>query len=428
MRDIALLTGLAAFFGFAFRYPFAATLTWGWLGFMAPNDLVFGIGKTLPLSMIMALQAIGLWAVSKDPKRWPSDLLPRLMILFCAWMTFNSFFAANPDWSWEYWSRTAKTYVFVFMCLFILNSKARIHAMIWIYVISIGFFSAKGGLFTVLKAGAYRVYGPEDTTISDNNQLALAVVMTIPLLAYLWRQTNNKWIRYGIMATFPLQVATVVGSYSRGGVVALAVTLGFFWVKGKNRLRNLVVLAAMFVATLSFMPPEFFDRMNSIQSAGQDTSFLERITSWEVAFFYARDHFPFGAGFYGPQNGEIYHHYFPGVKAFAAHSIYFEILGDQGFPGLALFLLIALVSTNNLRITIRQCKGRPQYKWIFDLATMTQIALIGFYLGGAALSMAYYDAFILLQALTSVLRELSKPQAVEEIEPIPIHSRSPEPA
>ena len=90
----------------------------------------------------------------------------------------------------------------------------------------------------------------------------------------------------------------------------------------------------------TFMPPQFFGRMQTVQSASQDASFTGRVTAWKVAFDYAVDHFPFGAGFYGPQLPGIFNRYFPGEVAHAAHSIYFQVLGEHGFIGLFLYLLL----------------------------------------------------------------------------------------
>ena len=114
--------------------------------------------------------------------------------------------------------------------------------------------------------------------------------------------------------------------------------------------------------------------------------------AWKEATYIAIDHFPFGAGFYAPQRPEIFHSYFPYAIPHAAHSIYFQVLGEHGFVGLALYLAVLVLALRNASIILRQTRNRPELEWAHDLANMMQIALIGYYVGGAALSMAYFDA------------------------------------
>jgi putative inorganic carbon (hco3(-)) transporter len=137
---------------------------------------------------------------------------------------------------------------------------------------------------------------------------------------------------------------------------------------------------------------------------------MASVNAWNVATQVAIDRFPFGAGFAGPEVPYIFNHYLPGEHALAAHSIYFEVLGEHGFIGLALYLLILVLALRNAGIIMRQTRGRPELLWAYDLANMIRVALIGFYTGGAALSMAYFDGFLLLIALLSVLRELTAPE------------------
>ena len=102
--------------------------------------------------------------------------------------------------------------------------------------------------------------------------------------------------------------------------------------------------------------------------------------------------------------------YFPGVESHAAHSIYFQVLGEQGFIGLVLYLLILVLGLLNAGIVMRQTRGRPELLWAYDLANMLRVSLVGFCAGGALLSMAYFDGMFLLIALLSTLREMTAPE------------------
>ena len=75
----------------------------------------------------------------------------------------------------------------------------------------------------------------------------------------------------------------------------------------------------------------------------------------------------------------------------AAHSIYFMVLGEHGFVGLLLFSLLwffVWLSAGRLRI---QGKNLPQTQWLSHLGAMCQVSLAGYAVGGAFLSLSYYD-------------------------------------
>jgi putative inorganic carbon (hco3(-)) transporter len=179
----------------------------------------------------------------------------------------------------------------------------------------------------------------------------------------------------------------------------------------KNRFLYLAAGAVLIVFVVQFMPDKYFDRMstmNSVDSVQTDQSFHGRIVAWQVAYRYATDHFPFGAGFYGPQLGPLFHSYFPGEKNHAAHSIYFQVLGEHGYIGLAIYLMLlagAFVSCSRIMGRTRE---RPERRWIYELGTAIQASLIVFCVSGAALSLAYYDLFVIDVSLLLPLWEMAK--------------------
>jgi O-antigen ligase len=94
----------------------------------------------------------------------------------------------------------------------------------------------------------------------------------------------------------------------------------------------------------------------------------------------------------------------------AAHSIYFEVLGDLGFTGLLLFLGMlgfAILTCTTIR---RRAKPHPDMAWMAELAGMLRLSLIVYMVAGAALSFAYFEGLYLLVALLSVTRHM---QSVE---------------
>ena len=403
--------------------PFTGILVWACLSIMNPHQEVYGFAANAPFNSIVAAVTIGAWLFSREKKSLPHDALPWIMICFLAWMGFNSFFAADPDWSWPLWDRTWKIYVYSFLIMILMTTKARVQSLIWIFVISIAYYGVKGGLFTILTAGGGHVFGPDNTILSDNNHLAVAIASTLPMVVYLRTTSSHKLVRLGLAVTFAMESIAVMGSFSRGGMISLFCVLGMFWMRSSRKFLYLIVALVFLGSTLSMMPPSFFERMNTIKSADQDDSFLGRVHAWYVATMYATEHFPFGAGYSGPERHAIFHHYYPDDVAHAAHSIYFQVLGEHGFIGLGFYILIIIFAMRDCRIVVRQTKNQPEWAWAHELARMLEVSFVTFYIGASALSMAYYDGYMTTLALISGLREMTRPKRSSFIQKKPRGSR-----
>src|SRR5271163_1794764 len=161
------------------RAPATGVLCWVWFSIMNPHREVYGFAYGQPLNGVIAVATLIGWLASEERQRWTPDVMPKLLLALVLWMTFDSFFGANPSYSWEFWDRTMRLFVLVFMVFFLINSKARIHGLVWIIIISLGFYGVKGGVFTVVHGGHAIVFGPPNTVYNDNNQLALAIVSTL---------------------------------------------------------------------------------------------------------------------------------------------------------------------------------------------------------------------------------------------------------
>ena len=414
MRDLILILSLLGCIGLTLRYPFAGVLTWAWLTCMNPHQEVYGLSKVIPLNLIVAVITIVSWMLSKERKHPQFDATTWAILGLLAWMTFNTFYAANPTYSWPYWDRTWRIMALGVFVGIMATNQVRIHALVWVVCTSLLYYGVKGGLLTFLTGGTKYISGPIDTIIGDNNHLAVALLMTLPLVNYLRLHTASRLLRIGLIGAGFLSFVSLLGSYSRGGYLALSALTGIGWLRSRRKVLFLLMLTAALVPMLYFMPQSFYDRVNTLSSPTEDASFQSRLMSWKVSYFYAVDHFPFGAGFYAINLPEVYNTYFPGATTHAAHSIYFQILGEQGFPGLVLYLIILLLAFRNCYLIRKMTKKREELRWLYDLATMIQLSLVAFCVGGAALSIPFYDMFIIWVCLLPVLRNLATKSAVTE--------------
>jgi len=426
MRDLVLLLAVAGLVPAALFSPLCGVLTWAWVAFMSPHRQVYGIATSVPFNMIVAAITIFGLIASREKLKWKNDASIILIILFTAWFLLTTVFSLTGSASWVFFDRHWKTMLFAVLIFLVIDRRTRLHAFVLIVIASLAYYGIKGGGFVLLLGGGDRVWGPPGTEIADNNHLALALVMAIPLLNYARLQLKQRFLRYASMAAMFLMTVAVIGSYSRGGLVGLAVVLFVMFLKTKFKIPIIFVSATIIALAINFMPQEWEDRMSSLRDPLSDASFLGRVEAWEVNLRVALDRPLVGGGFQAPQSREVYYTYKPDAeKPRAAHSLYFQVLGEHGFVGLFLFLGIcwcALVNASRIR---RMTRHRPQFGWAFDLATMIQVSIVSYMVAGLALSMAYYDVFYAMVALLAAMKrtvEQSVASAVAKPATVPMQS------
>ncbi len=390
MRDLFVTGVIFGLLPFVFKRPWLGILLWSWLGYMNPHRLAWGFAYNLPFSMIVGLVTIAAFMMSKEKKDMPWTRETVVLLLFVGWMLVTTLFAFYPDAAWLQWNKVWKIQLMIFLTALIINDRHKLHWLIWVIALSFGFYGVKGGIFTIINGGAYRVQGPAETFIAGNNELALALVMTIPLIRYLHLQETRKWIKIGLAAAMVLTGVAAIGSQSRGGLVAMAAMGLFLWLKSRNKIVTGFYMAIAVAIMASVMPQEWYDRMNTIKTYQEDQSAQGRINAWHTAFNIAKDRVT-GGGFelWRPP---VFRQYAPDpYNVRDVHSIYFEQMGEQGFIGFGLFMLLGLFAWVRARQVIRECRKDPERKWAADLAAMIQVSLIGYAAGGAFLGMSYFD-------------------------------------
>ena len=340
-----------------------------------------------------------------------------VLLAFMIWMCFTTFFALEPESAVEMLKRVAKILFVTFLALFVLYKREHVTWLVLIIAASIGYYGVKGGVFTLVGGGENLVWGPPETFITDNNAIALAVIMAIPLLAYFYLMSNKRWIRAGIAASIALCTVCVLGTYSRGGLLAIIAMSAFLWLKAKSKLWLGLVVVLLGLGFYSFMPSKWEERMDTISTYEEDRSAVGRIQTWTMLFNLAVDR-PFVGGGFEPYSKKVFGHYLPEYgRTHSAHSIYFQVLGEHGFVGLALFLLFWMLTWRLSRRIIKRTKDDPAARWAYLLATMIQVSLIGYFVGGMFLNLAYWDMPYFLMIALVVTWHVLRSQSPEPAHP-----------
>jgi putative inorganic carbon (hco3(-)) transporter len=408
MRDAVLAMIVLGILPLIFFRPHVGVLAWAWIAFMNPQTEVYSFLGGANLNYVIAILTLVALVFSRDKKLPPLRGALLVIIIFAVWTTVTTYTALNYDLSYEFWLRNIKTIIFAIMVAVLIDRTSRIHALILIIVISIGYWGAVSTLQTIAALGHARLIGPPGSMIGDNNNLALAMVMVFPLVEYCRYVAGSTLIRNGCIAGLVFLVIAILGTYSRGGLVALSAVFAVLLWRSKSLLLAFgIVAVAMGAAWL--LPSDWSDRMATIETfqSDPDQSVQGRFHAWETAIRIGLDRPIVGGGYRATEDPAIYARYKSqddATKIKAVHNAYLQVLADHGFVGLGLFVLMFFFAVRDCRWIAREASKTAELYWLAYLARMLEIGFIGFAVGALALSIGYYDLFVILIAMTSVLR------------------------
>lgn len=420
MRDLMLVPAVAALFIMGLRNPFIAYLAWGWTATMALDNYMYGFMATMQLNMMFALLSLTHLLVGSDKlKQPPAPNRTSVLITLFVLQAFVAAIAAYPgmERNWEHSTDLFKMLAFCLAMPLLVTNRLRLHALLLALVLAMSFHGLLDGLKLIASGGKHLAGGVKK--FGDNNHFAVMIAMVIPLTYFLAQHSAHRLVRIGFSMVTLLTVLGVVATQSRGGLLCVAI-MAVWLIKNSRRkfaITAMVLLAAG--AVVAIAPEHWIERMNTIDEADQDSSFMGRVMAWKRSSAMAMAHPFVGAGLGSAAAASIYWKFAdePGFLgfiqtppadgiAFVAHSIYFQVLGDMGFVGFFIFVAI-LVNAFLTRLEIRRRikASKKDLVWARDLADMLSVSVIAFAVGGALVSIAFQEFFYMILMLMEVLRQ-----------------------
>ena len=397
MRDVLLSIVVFGSLPFILWRPRIGALMWAWVSMMVPNHLTYGFAQIIPFAQIIAITTLVALVFSSQRQPLPWHPIIVLIVLIVGWMSITSLNAkGDPTEVFEFWYQVVKIHLMLFVTLMLIRGQKYVDQLIWVIVLSIGLFGLKGGVWVILTGGGERVYGPQGGILSNNNEFALGLVMLIPLMYYLMGMSAKKWIKVSLIFSMVMCGFAILGSHSRGAFVALGAMALVLALKSGRPITMTVCLALAGLSMIPLMPEHWTERMESIQTY-DDASAQGRLETWGLIWNMVQDYPILGAGFAFASPEFVTRYSTVEMKAWTAHSVYFQALGEHGFVGLALYLALFGYGWTRAGKLARLSKSIPELLWVSRLMPMVQVALSGYAVGGAFLSMLYFDyAYYLL--------------------------------
>lgn len=421
MRDVMMLGAMLVLVPLAFAKPFNAYLLWGWTALLSPTFYLYGFMQGLRYNLIFAVIALGFWMLGKlDMKgKFTANSTSVLLTIFTIHVTISATIGYDGNWwNWIIYEGFIKSVVFALMIPVFVTTRLRLHALVLIVCLALGFHGVVEGLKVVATAGSHKVRGIPTTMMSDNNHFAVGMCMVMPILVYMMLNLKDRLARFAAMAALGLTVLSVMGTSSRGGFLCLAVLAIWYALTSRRKVLGGFVVVALAFLALQLAPDSWFERMESIKSAEQDTSFMARVIAWKISAAIGLANPVFGGGLHAVQSAPIWHEFMyrteflsfirtPAAEGYAraAHSIYFEIFGDLGVLGFALFVGLIINAFMTARKIRRLVGNRPELLWARDLSDGLKLAIVAYCVGGAGVSLGYLDLFYVLIMLIEALRQ-----------------------
>ncbi len=422
MRDLFFLAMLPLMLYPMIKRPFIALGMWIWTAMFFPNAWLYGAASGLRYNLIFTAVAVLSYTLMPNKPKNSMGQIGFLVLLFFAWTTVStSMTVGNSDYAWDIWVRFFKVIaLFVFINL-IVEKKLHVDFFAWCVVLSIGFFGGLEALKYILSGGGHMIAGFSGHVLGDRNELALAFVMTLPLCLYLLGEYGARanLVRFGLLGLMGLMVAAVIGTQSRGGFIAMLCMGGYLFVKSERKILLGVLVVGLTVVLSSVVSQEWVTRMDTIGTATNDESFMGRVVAWKMSFILASQNPLFGGGFKSLETTVVwarlaqdflaYSFFYSGdalpdpTFARAAHSVYFQVLGEHGFIGLIIYVSLLFTAFRKARKVAALAKKRAAPEWIVKFAVALQLCIFVFAVGGAALSLAYFELIFAVFALTMVL-------------------------
>ena len=444
MRDLFFLALLPLMLFPMIKRPFIALGMWIWTAMFFPNAWLYGAASGLRYNLIFTGVAIFSYLLIPNKPKVRLGSIGLLVFLFFIWTTVSTTLTVGfPEVAWEIWVRFFKVIALFLFVVLIMEKKLHVDFFAGCVVLSIGFYGSLEALKYILSGGGHMIAGFAGHVLGDRNELALAFLMTLPLCSYLLGEYGkaSRLIAIGLIGVMGLLVAAVIGTQSRGGFIALLGLGGYLFLKSKRKVPLAIFIVLVGVALSTIVSQDWVSRMDTIGEASEDASFMGRVVAWKLSFIMAVQNPFFGGGFKSletvmvwgrlSQDFLAYPFFYSGdvvpdpTFARAAHSVYFQVLGEHGFGGLLIYVSLLITAFRQARQVGVLGKKHGAPAWIVNFAVTLQLCLFVFCVGGAALSFAYFELIFAVFGMIVVMHfrilpaALAAARAEKSAEPTP---------
>ena len=422
MLDLALFTFVMAFLAIGVARPFLWVLAYIYIDMLAPQKIGWTLTPMFSISLIAFCAAFAGWILTDSKRDTRFHYRQGLMIFLLLYCFVTLQWTDFPESAQEKWDWVWKALVFAIFLPFTLTTRARIEATLLTIILTLAAIVISASMKTVLGGGGYGslyFYVNDNSNLYESSTLATVAIGSIPLIVWLMRHGTifrpDRYVTvFGSCLIFSCLLIPI-GTEARTGLLCIAV-LGVLLLRDvKNRFAFLFAAGMLGLVALPFLPQSYYERMATLTAANEDQSASTRVAVWEWTIDYVQEN-PLGGGF-DSYRANSFTYEMPvrtdelGVEAVeykevtdearAFHSSYFELLGEQGYPGFIAWMLLQLSGLFQMERLRRRYRGRtaPGETWQGPLAAALQNVHIIYLVGATFQGIGYQPVVFLFLGL-----------------------------
>lgn len=414
MLDLLLLFIFLLFFIIGLKRPYIAFMGYTWVDTIRPWQLSHGFLRGWSLSMLMTVVCLLSLLINIRKLRWyRSNIIVALMLLFFIWITVSTFYLGPlfPMDAVKRWGFNYKVLLISILVPLAINKCRHLEALILVWLFTISFFILSIGPKAIMGGAGYGrdlLIGGGNSYLAESSTLASIAVGIIPILLFIRGHSilfRGIWFsQYLWIGMIINSVFTAIGSFARTGIVGFLVYVLLTVWKTKHKVLISLLILVLAFGLYQVVPDSYKARMDTIKSPTEESSAQGRILVWRWTLDFIK-RYPLGGGFesyqanrgkWGNYAGGDAGYLIDDRKAKAHHSIYFNLLGDLGYPGLIIYLLILFFVFNKLRFirVMSESLHSSNASWMHFLAKASSTTLIILHVCGAFINVAFYPFFI----------------------------------
>lgn len=417
LSDILWIIILGVFSFLGLKRPYIAYCCVIFADILKPQNLSFSILANKPISLIVtAVFFISLITNFKEIKLPKIRIISILTLFFMIWITLTTFQAEFQFLAWYKYDYSIKTIFLALFIPFVINSKVKFQFFLMTLAIATSYYFIVGGMTTVFEPTAY---GQQlirtragDSELTESSTLSMVSAMLIPIMFFLSKYSlfvkKSPSLKYLFILIAFAAVMTIIGTHARTGIIGLLILIIMIILKTKHRFKIMMLSSLVVVLMLNFATDSWLERIGGLTSSNKESSAYGRIVVWKWTIDYVKYRPILGGGFMSYKaNAGVLHLYnnsdieidsrSHSGKAF--HNIYFEVLGEHGYPGLIIFGLLIFFT---LKINNRLAKS-TETPWIRDAALSNNMALLIFCGCGMFIGIAFSPWLYLFSGLAVAL-------------------------
>ena len=292
------------------------------------------------------------------------------------------------DTAWEKFNDIFIKAVAMFVVMVnVLRTRKRLLGMIWLSL-SIGGYLSYTALDMYsrgeLTMEGYRVAVNVGGMFANPNDMAMHLVIMIPLAVTLGIAAEKKWLKFLYYGLAGLFLAAITVTYSRGGFLGLiGMTAVLVWKLSRdNRMKVGIAVVAVGFLFILLAPGNYGQRMlsifdSSLDAVGSSSQRRELLTRSIIVTL--RNPWGIGIG-----NFPIV-----GVRNLGTHNSYTQVSAELGLAGLAAFLVLIISPLRKLFAMQRRLYEEKDLNWFYYVSIGFQASIAGFMVSAFFSAVAY---------------------------------------